>query len=127
NDRYGHAAGDRALQILAALLTEGSRGGDTVARSGGEEFVMLMPGASLAAAVGAAERLRLKLERLGTDTGLPAPITLSAGVACYPAHGATLDEVMQRADRALYYAKNHGRNAVCVADNHAADGARMAL
>ena len=74
-----------------------------------------------------AERLRQKLEALGTETGLPAPITLSAGVACYPEHGATLDEVIQRADRALYYAKNHGRNAVCVADNQARDGARMAL
>lgn len=127
NDRYGHAAGDRALQVLAALLTEGSRSGDTVARSGGEEFVMLMPGSPLAAAVATAERLRQKLEALGTETGLPAPITLSAGVACYPEHGATLDEVIQRADRALYYAKNHGRNAVCVADNQARDGARMAL
>lgn len=127
NDRYGHAAGDQALRVLAALLTEGSRQGDTVARSGGEEFVMLMPGAPLAAAVATAERLRQKLARLDNDDGLPAPVTLSAGVACYPEHGATLDEVIQRADRALYYAKNHGRNAVCMADNQAPDGARMAL
>ena len=127
NDRYGHAAGDRALQALATLLTEGSRSGDTVARSGGEEFVMLMPGAPLAAAVATAERLRLKLAQLGATAGLPAPITMSAGVAQYPLHGATLDEVIQQADRALYYAKNHGRNAVCVADHQAPDGARMAL
>lgn len=127
NDRYGHAAGDRALQAMATLLTEGSRSGDTVARSGGEEFVMLMPGAPLAAAVATAERLRQKLAQLDAAAGLPAPITMSAGVAHYPEHGATLDEVMQHADRALYYAKNHGRNAVCVADNQAPDGARMAL
>lgn len=127
NDRHGHAAGDQALRVLAKLLTDGSRQGDTVARSGGEEFVMLMPGAPLAAAVASAERLRRKLARLGTEAGLPAPITLSAGVAGYPAHGATLDEVIQRADRALYYAKNHGRNTVCVADNQADGGARVAL
>lgn len=127
NDRHGHAAGDQALRALATLLTEGSRQGDTVARSGGEEFIVLMPGAPQTAAVASAERLRRRLARLGTEAGLPAPITLSAGVACYPTHGATLDEVIQRADRALYYAKNHGRNMVCVADDQADDGARMAL
>lgn len=122
NDRHGHAAGDRALQALAHIMREGSRGGDTLARAGGEEFVMLLPGATLAAAVAIAERLR---ERVAGHQ-VAAPITISAGVARYPEHGATLEAVFQRADRTLYYAKNHGRDAVCAADDAAPDGARRA-
>ncbi|WP_419342240.1 sensor domain-containing diguanylate cyclase [Achromobacter sp. PD1] len=124
NDRYGHAEGDRALQSLAKLMSDGSRSGDTVARAGGEEFVMLLPGAPLEAAIALVERLR---QRIATEPGAVAtPFTISAGVAAYPAHGATLDAVLQRADQALYYAKNHGRDAVCVADDDAQTGARRA-
>lgn len=124
NDRHGHAAGDRALRELAQLMSEGSRSGDTLARAGGEEFVMLLPGAPLEAAIGLVERLRL---RIAAEPGVIAiPLTISAGVAAYPEHGATLDATLQRADQALYYAKNHGRNAVCVADDNAQAGARMA-
>ncbi|GFN24367.1 cell signaling regulator [Achromobacter denitrificans] len=124
NDRYGHAAGDRALQALARLMSEGSRSGDTLARAGGEEFVMLLPGAPMAAAIAIVERLRQRMAALhGT---VPAPITISAGVAAYPEHGTTLDAVYQRADQALYYAKNHGRNAVCVADDNTQAGSRSA-
>lgn len=124
NDRYGHAAGDRALQALATLMSEGSRSGDTLARAGGEEFVMLLPGAPMAAAIAIVERLR---RRMAAQHGaVPAPITISAGVAAYPDHGATLDAVYQRADQALYYAKNHGRNAVCVADDNTQAGSRIA-
>ncbi|MCY1368419.1 putative diguanylate cyclase DgcQ [compost metagenome] len=124
NDRYGHAAGDRALQMLAMLMSEGSRSGDTLARAGGEEFVMLLPGAPMAAAIAIVERLRL---RMASQHGVaPAPITISAGVAAYPEHGATLDAVYQRADQALYYAKNHGRNVVCVADDNTQAGSRLA-
>ncbi|KGD99012.1 diguanylate cyclase [Achromobacter sp. RTa] len=124
NDRYGHAAGDRALQELAALMREGSRAGDTLARAGGEEFVMLLPGAPVAAAAAIVDRLRL---RMASRQGLAAaPVTISAGVAAYPDHGATLDAAYQRADQALYYAKNHGRNAVCVADDNTQAGSRIA-
>ena len=85
---------------------------------------MLLPGAPLEAAIGLVERLRL---RIAAEPGVIAiPLTISAGVATYPEHGATLDAVLQRADQALYYAKNHGRNAVCVADDSAQAGARMA-
>ncbi|MFD4840426.1 sensor domain-containing diguanylate cyclase [Achromobacter sp. NPDC058515] len=120
NDRYGHAAGDRALQVLATMMREGSRSGDTLARAGGEEFVMLLPGATETAAIAIAERLR---KRLAVHDA-PAPITISAGVAHYPEHGATLAAVFQRADQTLYYAKNQGRDAVCVADDAAKDGSR---
>ncbi|MGO4396726.1 diguanylate cyclase [Achromobacter sp. PAB15] len=126
NDRYGHTAGDHALQALAMVMNDSSRSGDTLARAGGEEFVMLMPGVPLAAAVTAAERLRQRLAAQDPPGVIGSPITVSVGVARYPDHGATLDAVYQRADQALYYAKNHGRNAVCVADNDTPDGARRA-
>ncbi|MCY1535613.1 diguanylate cyclase (GGDEF) domain protein [compost metagenome] len=85
---------------------------------------MLLPGAPMAAAIAIVERLRL---RMASQHGVaPAPITISAGVAAYPEHGATLDAVYQRADQALYYAKNHGRNVVCVADDNTQAGSRLA-
>ena len=84
NDRYGHAAGDRALQRLARQMADSARASDTLARAGGEEFVMLLPGVPMAAAVAAAHRLRLKIAT-SPDPDLSAhPITLSAGVAHYP-------------------------------------------
>lgn len=123
NDRYGHAAGDRALQALAQVMRECSRGGDVLARTGGEEFVMLLPGASMTAAIAIAQRLRMRLAS-SEASPLPAPITISAGVAHHPKQGATLDAALQRADQALYYAKNHGRDGVCVADDTVPEGFR---
>lgn len=125
NDRFGHAEGDRALQALADMMNESSRSGDTLARAGGEEFVMLMPGASLSAAITASERLRQRLATQQAPGGVSSSITISVGVARYPDHGATVDAVFLRADQALYHAKNHGRNAVCVADDTAPDRSRM--
>lgn len=124
NDRYGHAAGDQALQALAGVMREGSRSDDVLTRPGGEEFVMLLPGASMAAAIAIAQRLRTRLAS-PEATPLPAPITISAGVAHYPEQGSTLEAVFERADQALYYAKNHGRDVVCAADEAAPDGYRL--
>ncbi|MEN4921528.1 sensor domain-containing diguanylate cyclase [Achromobacter spanius] len=123
NDRFGHAAGDQALQALADVMREGSRGGDALARTGGEEFVMLLPGASMTAAISIAQRLRSRLA--SRESPVPAPITISVGVAHYPEHGKSLEAVFQRADQTLYYAKNHGRDAVCIADDAAQDGSRL--
>ncbi|MEN5161523.1 sensor domain-containing diguanylate cyclase [Achromobacter spanius] len=123
NDRYGHAAGDQALQALAGVMREGSRSGDVLTRPGGEEFVMLLPGASMTAAIAIAQRLRARLA-IGQGLALPASITISVGVAHYPEQGATLDAVFERADQALYYAKNHGRDRVCAADDTAPEGFR---
>ncbi|KRB12637.1 sensor domain-containing diguanylate cyclase [Achromobacter sp. Root170] len=123
NDRYGHAAGDQALQALAGVMREGSRSGDVLTRPGGEEFVMLLPGASMAAAIGIAKRLRARLA-FTEGSPLPTSITISVGVAHYPDQGATLDAVFERADQALYYAKNHGRDRVCAADDTAPEGFR---
>ncbi|MCW3155203.1 sensor domain-containing diguanylate cyclase [Achromobacter spanius] len=124
NDRFGHTAGDRALQALAAVMSEGSRAGDTLARAGGEEFVMLMPGASLRSAAAAAERLRHRTATQQMPDAIASRITISVGVARFPDHGATLEAVCQRADQALYHAKNHGRDAVCAADDTAPEGVR---
>jgi len=85
---------------------------------------MLLPGASMAAAIAIAQRLRARLATPAA-TPLPAPLTISAGVAHYPEQGATLEAVFERADQALYYAKNHGRNVVCAADEAAPDGFRL--
>ena len=123
NDRYGHAAGDQALQALAGVMREGSRGGDVLTRPGGEEFVMLLPGASMTAAIAIAQRLRARLA-FTEGSPLPTPITISVGVAHYPDQGATLEAVFKRADQALYYAKNHGRDRVCAADDTAPEGFR---
>lgn len=123
NDRYGHAAGDQALQALAGVMREGSRSGDVLTRPGGEEFVMLLPGASMAAAIGIAQRLRARLAS-AEGSPLPVSITISVGVAHYPDQGPTLEAVFERADQALYYSKNHGRDRVCAADDTAPEGFR---
>lgn len=125
NDRYGHAAGDHALRQVAEFLRAGLGDGDIAARLGGEEFVMLLESSSLAVGVERAERLRqgiaamrLRFER--RELGLSA----SFGVAT-PAHPAeTWYELLQRADAALYEAKQAGRNCVCAAPVAASAGLR---
>jgi diguanylate cyclase (GGDEF)-like protein len=118
NDALGHVAGDAALRAVAATLQAHARAVDTVCRYGGEEFVVLMPGQTLAAAAGAAERLRIAVEGLGLHYPAPMgarPLTISAGVAVL-GRGASLDpdEVVRAADAALYRAKGSGRNQVVV-------------
>lgn len=108
NDTYGHAVGDEVLQQLALLLSSQMRGSDLAARIGGEEFALLMPETSLEEASHALERLRLAIE---AHSWQPVPITASIGVAGYQA-GDTKENLMARADRALYEAKHLGRNHV---------------
>lgn len=120
NDQHGHGVGDVVIRLLAKLMQENSRSGDALARSGGEEFVILLPNTSTDQAIGVASRLRRAMAQATSTTESPA--TISLGVARYPDHGAHVEAVMLRADRALYYAKNNGRNAICVAENNAANG-----
>ncbi|HXV85509.1 MAG TPA: GGDEF domain-containing protein, partial [Gemmatimonadales bacterium] len=116
NDRYGHAAGDAALQAVARLLNEHQRGADLAARLGGEEFAMLLPETDRAGAMTTAERLRGACEALRVQVpgGVFAPLTftMSVGVAEFTAEDRSLDDVLRRADAALYRAKHAGRNRV---------------
>jgi diguanylate cyclase (GGDEF)-like protein len=108
NDELGHRAGDEALVRIGQILHTRRRAGDSVARTGGEEFTILLPGASEHEAYLVAERLRATVEREFADH--PVPLTFSFGVATYPEHGRNADAVIEAADQALYAAKALGRN-----------------
>ncbi|MFL6229154.1 MAG: GGDEF domain-containing protein [Pyrinomonadaceae bacterium] len=113
NDAYGHSAGDTVIRHVASVLTEHSRGNDTAARLGGEEFALLLAGADAARAAAAAERLRRDvaahaLEGIGTAT-------ISLGVASCPAHADSERTLFANCDALLYRAKREGRNRVAVA------------
>lgn len=112
NDRLGHAAGDELLQQVAQRCRASLREGDTFARMGGDEFLCVLPGLGQAAQ---AEELAARLvQTLALPFALAAGaahIGASVGIALYPAHGGTLDALLAAADRALYAAKNAGRNA----------------
>jgi diguanylate cyclase (GGDEF)-like protein len=114
NDTHGHAVGDEVLKAIAAVSQEQARIEDIVARTGGEEFLILLPDAGLESARRFAERLRLTIEH--TRFPIPQQVTISLGIACYPEHGADLMSVLMAADDALYEAKSKGRNRVYVAE-----------
>ncbi|MGB1950881.1 MAG: diguanylate cyclase [Marinobacter sp.] len=115
NDSYGHKAGDRVLQLVARELRERLRNTDFIARFGGEEFVLLLPETPCAAAQGVLNELRGHIAELPFHfRGEPVTVTFSAGVAEF-GDGDTEDTVFDRADRALYAAKDGGRNQVRLA------------
>ena len=114
NDRLGHRAGDEALVRAAQVLMRYRRMADTIARTGGEEFTILLPGATEHEAYLVAERMRVAVER--ECVADPAVLTFSCGIATYPDHGRSADSVLEAADQALYAAKNLGRNR-CVIFN----------
>jgi diguanylate cyclase (GGDEF)-like protein len=112
NDNFGHDAGDAVLIEVAALLKKHFRGTDVVCRLGGEEFVALLPGTGTAEAQTRAEKL-LKAQRNQALSHLHQPlgrITLSCGIATYPAHTMDPKRLLRLADTALYKAKNNGRD-----------------
>jgi diguanylate cyclase len=112
NDNYGHLAGDKVLNIIAKSLQKNLRSSDFIARYGGEEFVALMPETSTAEAKIIAEKLRKKIERSPFNFKKePIQITVSFGISEF-APGESADEVFSRADKALYAAKEKGRNQV---------------
>ena len=112
NDRLGHRAGDEALMRVGRILAGRRRTGDSVARTGGEEFTLLLPQASEHDAYLVAERLRAGVELSFAEH--PVPLTFSFGVATYPEHGRSVDAVMEAADQALYAAKALGRNRTVI-------------
>ena len=116
NDTYGHPAGDAALRSLARLLDQHLRKGDQAARYGGEEFVVILPGSDAERSFGAAERLRAALEKHRfVFEGARIPLSASLGVAVWPGDGREPEPLLAAADRALYAAKQAGRNRVVAA------------
>lgn len=115
NDTLGHATGDKFLSSVARLLQEHMCDNGTVARFGGDEFAIILPAHGPAQAEAAATEL---LDRLRQHTflldGRRVGATISVGIACYPAHGATADVLLTRADVAMYEAKGKGRNMVAI-------------
>jgi diguanylate cyclase (GGDEF)-like protein len=113
NDTFGHDMGDRLLTAFGDFIRDIIRKEDVACRWGGEEFVLILPGASLNAGLARAEEIRSRAKELQIPTGTPhRPVTLSLGVAVYPEHGSTTDELIKAADTALYRAKRGGRNRV---------------
>jgi diguanylate cyclase (GGDEF)-like protein len=112
NNTRGHLAGDRALRLVAEALRTATREYDVLARFGGDEFCVLLPETRLDGALAVAERVRIAVERAGSDAGLA--VTVSVGAAAHPGGAAAPDDLIALADRAVYRAKFSGRNAVAV-------------
>lgn len=127
NDRFGHASGDAVLQVVADKLNAVARIGDVTARIGGDEFVLIADDADAATALALGERL---IGKIATAYALPggasATVGVSIGIACAPDHGASVTELLARADAALYLAKAKGKSRCALADE-AADVSRALL
>ncbi len=119
NDQYGHDAGDMVLCQVARRIQSGVRAIDLACRLGGEEFVVIMPDTALGFAKMVAERVRADMAaepfELGRDSG-SVPVTISVGVASIAGTWDSVADLLHRADKALYAAKNGGRNRVVTAD-----------
>jgi diguanylate cyclase (GGDEF)-like protein len=135
NDRFGHAAGDFVLQEFARICRRLLREGDEFGRWGGEEFLILLPGTTLDVALGVIERVRIAAQtirgQLGND-GMDKDlrVSLSAGLATNEGDPARVEDIITKADAALYNAKKEGRDLVCVAPESyslASTGIRRAL
>ena len=113
NDTFGHLLGDKALQWVAYCLRQQCRGTDVVARIGGEEFAVILPETSMDGALQVAVKLRIAVTK---SIDLPRTVTLSMGISVVQGMDITAEEIIRRADTALYQAKKGGRDRVCVFD-----------
>jgi diguanylate cyclase (GGDEF)-like protein len=117
NDTNGHIAGSAALSRVGELMKETFRGGDMPAKYGGDEFVVILPNSDKIGAFLGAERIREAVENERFPGGEHQPlgkVTLSLGIAAYPEHGSDTKEILDRADKALYTAKEGGRNKTII-------------
>lgn len=123
NDTRGHDAGDALLAQFAKLLMDQIRQEDIACRYGGEEFVIIMPGASAGITFDRAQRICDATRRMKITIGAEifGGVTVSIGVSCYPAHGLRTEDLITMADQALYTAKHSGRDQVRVAEEAAGE------
>lgn len=126
NDTYGHLQGDRVLRDLGRLFLKNLREVDTVARFGGEEFVLLLPDTDKRGAIAVAEKVRKFVEDHAFSSGgkKTRPVTISCGIATFPHDVGAMEDLVDSADIALYRAKDQGRNrVVCYSDHGVAEEA----
>jgi len=125
NDTFGHAAGDDVIKGVGTIVSSAVRGTDKAARFGGEEFVVLLRETNAEGAMIFAERVRQMISAapMATDRSGPVHVTISVGLAMAQAQDRDVDDIIQRADRALYVAKSTGRNRVCSEDEILRDAA----
>jgi diguanylate cyclase (GGDEF)-like protein len=117
NDTHGHALGDLVLERVGSIVRHAVRDADAACRIGGEEFAVVLPETTREGGYAVAERMRKRVQQSFADhpvDGHDVPVTISAGLACFPDDGLHADELLARADEALYGAKHAGRNRVCV-------------
>jgi len=125
NDTYGHQAGDEVLRHVAQMVARVLRRSDSVARYGGEEFVVLLADATTQEALPVAEKIRAEVEKTAlTPAGMlrPLHVTVSLGVASFPADAINGPDLVAAADRGLYQAKRTGKNRVCHGTHGVASG-----
>ncbi len=114
NDTYGHLVGDKVIQQLVELLEDSVRKGDMVTRYGGDEFVVILPGASKDQSLQIARRIKKQVEDYTFVEGAEKPLTVSIGVATYPEDAEDLFTLLDNVDKALYKAKHEGKNTITV-------------
>jgi diguanylate cyclase (GGDEF)-like protein len=117
NDSQGHPNGDEALKLIAKTIIDNIRKSDTLARYGGDEFVMIIPELDKQQSKSLAEKLCMVIGKTKVPrkkTARKVSLTVSLGISTYPEDGRTEDELLKKADEALYHAKDLGRNAVCI-------------
>lgn len=115
NDSLGHHVGDKLLKFIGSFLRKRLRDTDTLARLGGDEFAIILPYVTASQAEVIAKQLMEMIECHDfTEEGQPVSITFSTGIALFPAHGNTVEELLTNADLAMYRAKEKGRNFACV-------------
>ena len=117
NDLHGHAAGDMVLMKLGDFLLNQIRRDDIACRYGGEEFVLILPNATLDVVVERTERIRQEFKEINFEVSPNKfySVTLSAGIALFPMHGAIEEEILKAADDAMYLAKSKGRDRIEIA------------